>query len=61
MEQQNTTSQQESDSHITLKSILGGDILAVQFSEATGEFAHSDCSPYHPVYRQPLFKPTGAD
>lgn len=60
MEQQNTTSQQESDSHITLKSILGGDIL-VQFSEATGEFAHSDCSPYHPVYRQPLFKPTGAD
>lgn len=32
MEQQNTTSQQESDSHITLKSILGGDILP-QFSE----------------------------
>lgn len=31
MEQQNTTSQQESDSHITLKSILGGDILP-QFS-----------------------------
>ena len=55
MEQQNTTSQQESDSHITLKSILGGDILA------HSEFAHSDCSPYHPVYRQPLFKPAGAD
>ena len=31
MEQQNTTSQQESDSHITLKSILGGDILAHSF------------------------------
>ena len=31
MEQQNTTSQQESDSHITLKSILGGDILGHSF------------------------------
>ena len=31
MEQQNTTSQQEGDSHITLKSILGGDILAHSF------------------------------
>lgn len=31
MEQQNTTSQQESDSHITLKSILGGDILVHSF------------------------------
>ena len=28
MEQQDTTSQQQDSSHITLKSILGGDILA---------------------------------
>ena len=31
MEQQDTTSQQQGSSHITLKSILGGDILAHSF------------------------------
>ena len=31
MEQQDTTSQQQDSSHITLKSILGGDILAHDF------------------------------
>ena len=59
MEQQNTTSQQESDSHITLKSILGGDILAHSFLKRQANLLILIV--LHPVYRQPLFKPAGAD